>query len=156
MVFKWLDELKNKISGKVEVKDVTTAVQSDRHIPVSHPNIKIDDIRDDAPEFGKTYAGKLSNNARVELTARCWFSWERRSWTGSLTQPNGNSISFDPDRIADKIIDPVLVPLVKAFVDASKQLDAEFMNGPLNSLVDNKGGIWKKAGKVENKPAFVF
>ena len=68
-----------------------------------------------------------------------------------LRQPNYRFISFDPDAIADRIIDPELVPLVKSFAETVFALDREFMRGAASEFRDEKGRLWQR--KMTNQPA---
>ncbi len=115
-----------------------------RHIPAA-PHINITDVPEGTPDFKKKYSGKLSNNAKIELDVRS-SDYFGRYWSGTLTQPNRNWVMFDPDKIADKILDPALVPLIEEFVKAAKQLDKEFVDSKPDTFVDEKGKIWKRIG----------
>lgn len=65
-----------------------------------------------------------------------------RRFSGELTQPNGRWVHFDPERIADKIIDPLLVPLVEKAVRAVFALDKAFMDSRPDRFTDEKDRVW--------------
>lgn len=117
-----------------------------RHIPVKS-NIKVETIRESVPEFKRTYSGVLSNNARIDIGANyCDIYNKRRFGVGTLTQPNGRSIYFFVDDIADKILDPQLVPLVVDFVNVAKAMDSEYDKELKKSFVDKSGKTWVLGG----------
>jgi len=116
----------------------------ERHIPAA-PAISITDAPEDCPSFHRYYKGVLTNNARIELDAK-YLLFKSRYWSGILIQPNGNRVYFDPLRIADKILDPQLVPLIERFCAVSFQLDHEFINSKPDTFVDKDGKIWKQIG----------
>lgn len=139
-----INKVKNHFNG-----EITNVIQVDdgiRHIPVTKPEIKIVDVLENEPSFRKCYSGTLSNNARIELEAQKGFSWKPRIWSGILAQPNGNRIYFDPSNIAEKIIDPQLVPLIQNFVQAAFELDQQFMESPRDTFVDKNNHVWKRIG----------
>jgi hypothetical protein len=74
--------------------------------------ITVKDIRADAPKFARSYTVKLDDRATLRVTIKSFLG---RYSSGELTQPNGRWVFFDPDRIADKILDPVLLPLVERY-----------------------------------------
>lgn len=106
--------------------------------------VKIALAREDRPKWKRGYTKRLDNRCVIEMEARCLFSWRDRSWSSTLTQPNGNRIYFDHDRIADKIIDPLLVPLVVAAVAEITSLDAAFMASDRTEFTDEGGVTWRK------------
>src|SRR5882724_7390381 len=77
------------------------------------------------PEFLRIYKAKLDDRCEIEVEMRSW-SIGRTDWS-TLTQPNGNHVIFDMNRIAEKIIDPLLVPLVETTCAEIRKLDAEYM-----------------------------
>lgn len=102
---------------------------------------------EDAPKFKRTYKAVLTKNAAITVSAYSSYYrsiGEKRYFSGELTQPNGRWVIFDPDRIADKILDPALVPLVEAAVDAAKVLDREFMASNPSSFVDERKDTWQR------------
>lgn len=141
-VFRALPKL--KIVDAVEVAEV-------RHIPAP-PKIKIKDVKEDVPEFKKVYSGVLSNNACIELDVKYCDIYKRRSFgLGTLTQPNGSYVFFDVDRVADKILDPQLVPLINDFIKAVKELDKQYAATAQNSFMDKMGNVWLLEAKPTPK-----
>lgn len=109
-----------------------------------HRNITTTQDPEDNPEFKRIYKAQLDHRAHITVEARTWDYMGRR-FSGELRQPNGNRIYFEPERIADKIIDPVLVPLVEACVRVIFDLDREFMRTAPNEFYDKKGRLWRLA-----------
>lgn len=97
--------------------------------------------REDAPAFRRTYTKRLDSRAVIEVEYRTGYG--RRSY-GELTQPGGAHIYFDPDNVADKIIDPTLVPLVEATCEDIAKLDAAFIDSKPSQFTDENGTIWKR------------
>lgn len=104
--------------------------------------IKIEDKRPDPPEFRREYSKRLDGRALIEIEARTWEFGRRVG--GTLIQPNGNRIWFEPERIADKIIDPLLVPLVQQAVDEIMALDRAFIASDPKEFIDSKGRPWRR------------
>ncbi len=117
---------------------------NNRHVPTPNPHINIKDVPEDRPQFKKEYTGVLSNNAKIKLTARSGYVRRDRSWSGELTQPNGRWVLFDPERIADKILDPQLVPLITDFTSAAMALDTAFVKSKPDTFTDEDKNIWKR------------
>lgn len=95
------------------------------------------------PALSRTYGAKLDERAFAEITMRT-SAYFGRSGSGMLTQPGGRYISFDPKAIADRIIDPGLVPLVEEFAEAVLALDHEFLAANGDQFKDEKGRIWRR------------
>ncbi len=110
--------------------------------PSPQGDIHIEDVRQDAPEFKRLYTGKLDERARIKID--CHTFMRSRMFSGELTQPNGRWILFDPEAIADKIIDPLLVPLVQGFVDQALKLDREFLASDPVEFTDENGRRWRR------------
>lgn len=104
--------------------------------------ISVKNVHADAPPFKRTYTTKLSDRASVEVTTKTFIGSRMNS--GELTQPNGRWLLFDPERIADKILDPVLVPLVEAFVKEVFELDKAFMASKPSEFTDDHGTTWRR------------
>lgn len=107
----------------------------------SSSGIEYSNVREDVPEWGRVYRAKLDNRCQIEVTI--WDFLGRRSGA-TLTQPNGNSISFDIDRVADKIIDPILVPLVERAVSEIKSLDKQYIHSDRSQFIDENGDEWMR------------
>jgi hypothetical protein len=110
--------------------------------PQNVPNslgIEVKADREDVPRFKRIYTARLDNRATITIKASSFLG---RNLSGELTQPDGRWILFDPDKVADKILDPLLVPIVEKYCDEIKRLDKEFMRGNPNSFIDEKGNEW--------------
>lgn len=89
----------------------------------------------------------LSNGRTLNITAVSTpdYSDLGLDWNDTLTQPNGATVNFDCDNIADKIIQKELVkeitPLCK---EGTKTLEAYWksMNYTPKQFTDNEGNVW--------------
>ena len=108
---------------------------------ISMSGIEVKDVRPVPPEFKREYRKSLSDGRMITITMRSWLFGGRRS-NGELTQANGRWVLFDIDRIADKIIDPQLVPLVEEAVRQIVAIDNEYMKSSPSEFTDSKGQHW--------------
>lgn len=134
------ENIKRLISGKP-----MPAIEPplERPVPPERISIKITDIPEDAPDFKREYRGALANGIQVRVTAYQWTLGVMLS--GELTQKNGRWVLFDPERVADRILDPALVPLVNEFCQEAIRLDKAFRASAPKSFVDEKGFTWTRA-----------
>jgi hypothetical protein len=104
--------------------------------------IKVVDRRANNPEFKREYSTALLDRGTIEITMYTSpYSTDRRS-SGTLRQHNGAYVFFDPERVADKIIDPVLVPLVEIASNTILAMDKEYMDSKPNTFTDENGNKW--------------
>jgi len=95
------------------------------------------------PEFGRIYTKKL--DARATMALKAWTSsYSGRLYAGTLTQPNGAWVIFEPDNVAERILDPTLVPLVKKAVAEAVSMDKAFIASKPRSFKDEKGVVWSR------------
>lgn len=108
--------------------------------------ITVKDIREENPEFRREYSATLSERASIKVTMRnAWaVVGTRRDASGELTQPNGRWVLFDPERVADRIIDRDLVTLVERCVAQIYELDRQFMATERLRFVDKSGAVWER------------
>lgn len=105
--------------------------------------ISVKDVREDAPKFKRAYSATVTRGIKVTVTI--YNSYGATYSGGELTQPNGRWILFDPDRIADKIIDPALLPEVESTVRDIKALDRSWRQSQPTSFIDERGTKWIRA-----------
>ncbi len=104
--------------------------------------IAVVDKREDRPAFKRSYTKTLDSRATVTVEARTSYS---RHFSGELRQPNGNRVYFDPERIAETIIDPLLVPLVTTFCNEVFALDRAYVKSKPSEFTDEDGVRWQRA-----------
>lgn len=104
----------------------------------------VEEEPEDRPTFKRVYKARLDNRARIEIDARTTMFGDRR-FSGTLIQPNGNRVWFEPKRIAERILDPALVPLVRRAVDKAKARDDAFMDRRPDTFIDKTGARWQRA-----------
>jgi hypothetical protein len=109
--------------------------------PPAESSVTVSQKREDRPRFERVYKSRVDE--RCMVTVRCYTFLGRNS-TGELTQPNGRWVYFDPDAIAEKIIDPILVPKVQAIVDHIKAMDRDFVQSDPAEFIDKSGRVWKR------------
>lgn len=107
--------------------------------------LKVDAPKESAPIFKREYSVDLVRGIRMEVTARNEYFGRGRDYSGSLRQPNGNWVFFEPRRVADKILDPVLVPVIEAAVERIIEVDRRAMAPQPDSFVDDNGVMWVRA-----------
>ena len=120
------------------------AIPQNTEIASSGPLINVKDIREEKPRFKREYETKLDQRAECLVTAQTFCG--HRSFSGQLTQPNGRWVLFDPDRIADKILDSALVPLTEMFCQEVRKLDHLFIKSNPASFTDESGARWERIG----------
>jgi hypothetical protein len=120
-----------------------TALSEEAPAVQPSPSMSAKSEKEQSPAFRRLYTARLGN-IKLEISARSYSYGHERLFDGCLTQPNGNRIFFDPRRIADKILDPALVPLIADAVNVARSLDAEFVRAGRVEFVDDKGVTWRR------------
>jgi len=111
--------------------------------PVDANAIDITDVKNDMPPFKREYRAKIDERCSILITMRSW-SFGGRMKDGELDQPGGKWVLFDPDNIAEKILDPILVPKIQRYVDQIYAIDKEFIGNKPASFVDETGTVWER------------
>ncbi len=116
-----------------------------KHDPVgtTDSGIHIEDVHADVPEFERVYTVKIDGRCSMKVTMKTFLS-SNRMCNGELTQPNGKWLLFDPKAVADKIIDPILSPLIQKCCDEILGMDKDFMDSNPNSFIDERGRKWER------------
>lgn len=120
----------------------TEAVPAEPLLPATAFDVKW--ALEERPKFRRFYSRQLDARAHIKLEARSFWSLGRRAWSGELRQPGGRWVFFDPERVADKILDPLLVPLVEAACAEAIRLDREFIRSRPAEFVDEDGTTWRR------------
>ena len=103
--------------------------------------VLVSSVPEDKPQFRRVYSKQLDNRARIDVEI---YDLGFMCYNGTLTQPNGNHVFFDPKNIAEKIIDPLLVPLVEAVVEEVMKIDKEFRHSHPSWYKDERGNTWRR------------
>lgn len=123
-----------------------------RHNPkaTGTSGITVESIPADTPKFKRIYTAALQGREKIQikLTFKTYRYSGRRS-DGELTQADNKWVLFDPERVADKILDPLLVPLVQQRCSEILELDAAFLKSKPGEFTDEEGTAWRR---VEGKP----
>ena len=130
-----------------------TATQQTAAVMVFEPathSISVEQKPEDAPKFSRVYKARLDDRASITVTMRSWSYGRDRMADGELTQPNGRWVLFDPRAVADKILDPLLLPLIQRHVDEIFRLDAEFMQSAPSRFTDERGQAWGKLPAMQD------
>lgn len=121
------------------------AVAQPQAAPQPEPHITAEDSQDIEiePRFLRTYTEQITSSvfAKIEATTG-WYERDRR-FSGMLRQSDGKFVAFDPDDVADTILNPVLVPLVHEFVARARKLDKAYMDGNPDTVTDPTGRKWR-------------
>lgn len=126
---------------------VPASVAQEPELPPLAAKVTVEARREAIPVFSRTYSARLDDRAHAEITMRT-SSYFGRSGHGMLTQPGGKYVSFDPQAIAARILDPALVPLVEAFADHVFALDRQFMAEHGAEFIDEKGHVWRRLDRA--------
>ena len=108
--------------------------------------IHIESLRNDIPEFFRVYTVQVIGTDRrctMKLIIGEWSLGLRKD--AELTQDNGRWVAFDPDNIAEKILDRALVPLIQQYVDEIYGIDKAFRKSSPNQFIDERGVTWRRA-----------
>lgn len=119
-------------------------LKKDNAAPVTKPKmeIKIDSPVEEGLRFERIYTATLNNHTSIRIMMHTYSGY--RDDRSELYQPNGRWVVFDMKAVADKILDPVLVPLVQKYVDEIRSLDAEFVKSDPDTFVDDHGHRWNR------------
>ena len=112
-------------------------------VDVGNPDVKVDNIREEKPQWGRRYVIRLDGRATLTISAYDFLGG--RHVDGELRQPNGKYVTFQPDEIADKIIDRTLVPLVERACDEILALDRAYAKSNHREFIDETGTRWERA-----------
>ena len=119
--------------------------------PFNHPNMQVTDTGlriidkpEDRPKFAREYSAQLDHGRSIKITMRSAYTGNERYSSGELDQTGGRWVMFDPDKVADKILDPALVPLVEERCREIKRLDADFMRTHPSEFLDEAGHRWQR------------
>lgn len=105
-------------------------------------DIAIKNHRERRPEFKRTYSTTITRGIVLSVTIRNGLGGIYES--GEMTQPGGKSIRFDPRNIADKIIDPVVLPEATAAAKVILSLDAGYRKAIPSEFTDEGGVRWRR------------
>lgn len=112
-------------------------------IETTPSGITVRAAREDRPKFKRIYEADLNSGRRIKVEIYTSYGGSIFK-NGELTQPGGRWVLFDPDRIADKILDQNLVPLVQERVDEIARLDKNFRHNNPGEFVDDTGTTWQR------------
>lgn len=97
---------------------------------------------EDEPKFERIYTVRLPRSCSMKIRMKTFFG---RHAYGELTQANGNCVWFEPERIADRILDRELVPVIERYVREIFAMDRAFMANKPKEFIDEKGQRWIRA-----------
>jgi hypothetical protein len=107
--------------------------------------ITIESVREEMPKFKRVYKSNLSNGRSLIVTIYNWDGFRTNVMkSGELDQPDKRWVLFDPDAVADKILDAQLVPEVQALCDRINQIDVQFRASKPPEFTDEKGVTWRR------------
>jgi hypothetical protein len=107
--------------------------------------VQIEAVPNDWPSFTRAYSKVLSGGITVTVKRHTseYESLGRRS-DGTLTQSDGRWVLFEPEKVADKILDRDIAARVQAFADEVLRLDREYIASKPDTFVDKNGTTWKR------------
>lgn len=109
---------------------------------VSLAGISVNAIPSDPPRFERKYTVPLTDGRSAHVSLYTSPRTGRTESYGELRQANGNYVLFDIRRIAEKILDPALVPQVEEAVRKMVAADKAFMASDPKEFTDTAGKHW--------------
>ena len=110
---------------------------------VTESGIRVTTESEYIPTFKRQYSATFRKGFRIEMTMEnSMFSGRRDS--SFLYQPDRRLMLFEATRIADRIIDPVLLPQVEAIVAEILALDRAFIASQPSEFTDKAGVTWRR------------
>lgn len=124
-------------------------------VPSVAPALSAAPIPEEGPRWRRRYVVTLPRNIKMTVEMRTYGAIYRgpadRYNSSQLTQPGGRWVLFDITAPADKILDPVLLPLVEEAARAILAQDAAFMATRRTQFVDETGVIWTSDTKEKTR-----
>lgn len=111
---------------------------------------------EEVPKFNRVYKIPLISKPGLTMTVESRYLYGGYAgdkiyyFITTLSQSDGSSIIFDPEKVADKVIDKTIIPeIIRIFQDI-QQIDKEYRASRPPSFVDEEGITWNREIK-ENK-----
>ena len=100
---------------------------------------------EDHPVFRRTYTARLSEHRRLEVVVRRSTTafGEAVAVNGTLTQPDGRHVTFNPDSVADRILDQDLAVEVEDACHCILTEDRRWRAGKPSQFKDTDGVTWQ-------------
>lgn len=112
------------------------------------------DVPPDAPPFGRQYRATV-NIPRgpfvIEINMETSKYRGRTDRYSTVTQPNGTWILFNPNAVADKILDRELYPHVQRIADQALAMDAKYVEEQPDTFTDAAGTTWRRQTTQPNQ-----
>lgn len=143
----WLKETGTRtVFGESEAIP-SASIQSGQAVPAEQrqvaatSTISVRDCRESPPEFEREYTCRLTRDVSVTITMETFFD---REASGILNQSDGRWVLFDPDQVADEILDPAILPKVEMVCRTVAEMDRQFMRTRADEFTDENGARWKR------------
>ena len=117
-----------------------------RKSPYVLGEISIKDVPNEAPAFKRKYMATVKPGITITIKAKTWYVFSsERQYSGELNQGLGFDkwILFNPDNIADKILDHELVPKIQSLTDQIIITDKKWIASNPQLFTDESGRTWK-------------
>jgi hypothetical protein len=125
------------------MKGMRMSIYTTDPVTTTDSGIRVGICREDQPDFRRIYNAIIGNGIHIELEAYSFLG--SRSWRGELRQKDGRCVWFEPQRVADKILDPILVPMIEEVCAEIFDLDKAYIKYKPNSFTDKSGTVWVRA-----------
>jgi hypothetical protein len=122
------------------------------------PEIRSEDQAEDPPEFRRKYSATLTSKPGITMILECKDDriWGDRECNATLRQSDEKSVSFPVsgrgaayrlsyDNVADKVLDPVIVPEVKRLTEVMHLQDVKYKLMDPSEFKTADGFRWRKA-----------
>lgn len=128
-------------------KNLFPRFNSEAEVTTTSERIIVTMPKEDPPEFERVYEAMVQTSVgRFAVKIRRYTSRfsGRTDHYGELRQGSGSYILFDPQNVADKIIDRELYPKVQAVIDRMLEMDRKFVESNPCEFTDSRGVTWQK------------
>lgn len=109
--------------------------------PTVTDGVVVKDIPQDPPAFEREYSEQITPDVAVIVKMKT-YAFGRSDLYAELKQADGKYVFFSIHRVAEKIIQPELVPLVERSVQKILAMDRAYMETPTREFTDTNGTRW--------------
>lgn len=113
--------------------------------------VQVETIAEHPPVFARRYSAQINDQVSIELTretytysARFGYIKRQNDLLATLKQSDGRTVHFNPDKVAEYILEPSLVKPIELYVQQIYEFDQQFMDSKPDRFVDLDGHEWRR------------